>query len=311
MPSVTAIVVHHANIQDTFECVASLVSAERVPDEVIVVDNSEAEFDAKEFNIPFKRSDSGRLELSFSPNACAPAYRVNWLQTKNNGYAAALNTGIKNSQSDFYWLLNNDLVVESNALKNLLEYAARNASKRLGVIGCKVMFSEQRNVINAVGGKFNKWTGGGYNVGSRQTDEKQFDTGDVDIDYAYGAAMFVSSEYVRVVGSLDESYFLYFEELDWTVRGKEKGFTTGYCPSCVVFHKQGASTGKKIKQAHRTDDTARWHYTNLVRFYRKHHPTLLFVPYLRLSVLAFKRLLQGRTGEAKLILKTMVGVTRP
>lgn len=310
MSTVTAVIVHHANLHDTFACVASLVTGDRVPENIIVVDNSEADFDISEFNIPFQRVGEKEFELSFAYNACAPPYSVKWLQTKNNGYAAALNVGIKKANADFYWLLNNDVTVAKDALKNLVNYAVQNTSKRLGVAGCKVMFHDRPNVINAVGGKFNRWKGGGYNIGANQVDERQFDKNDVDIDYAYGAAMFVSKRFVEEVGLLDESYFLYFEELDWTTRGNKKGFATGFCSSCVVYHKQGATTGKKIKQAHQTSDTAHWHYRNLIRFYRKHYPALLFVPYARLGGLVVKRLLQGRNAEAKLILKTMLGATR-
>jgi GT2 family glycosyltransferase len=301
MSRVAVVIVHHANPADTFACVESLLMGTRVPDKLIVVDNGN---DAIDFTGTFEivSNENGLVGLRH----ITTGHQIDWLKADNRGYAAALNDGIRSLQKhnvDYFWLLNNDLAAEPDALQRLIEFADVNKNKRLGLIGCKVKFYDRRDTLNAVGGRFFIWKAGGYNIGANQKDNGQFDNNNVHIDYPYGAAMLTSAAFINDIGLLDESYFLYFEELDWTVRGKRKGYQVGYCSACVVYHKQGASTGKQIKQAHTNAGTVNYQYGNLTTFYRKHYPLLLPIAYARLLALAAKRFSQNRSDEAKQILR--------
>jgi hypothetical protein len=57
--------------------------------------------------------------------------------------------------------------------------------------------------------------------------------------------MFVSSAFVNEVGLMDDDLFLYYEELDWCLRGRKYGWTYTYCPKALVYHKQGASINRE------------------------------------------------------------------
>ena len=63
--------------------------------------------------------------------------------------------------------------------------------------------------------------------------------------YAHGAAMMVRRETLEKAGPMPEIYFLYYEELDWSVRIREQGRRIVYDPRCTVFHKESATTGQQ------------------------------------------------------------------
>ena len=57
--------------------------------------------------------------------------------------------------------------------------------------------------------------------------------------------MMVKREVIERVGIMPEIYFLYYEELDWSVRIREQGWCIAYDPRCTVFHKESATTGQQ------------------------------------------------------------------
>lgn len=75
-------------------------------------------------------------------------------------------------------------------------------------------------------------------------DDGSFDT-PRDTPYAHGAAMMVRREVPAKAGTMPDIYFLYYEELDWSVRIREQGWQIAYDPRCTVFHKESATTGQE------------------------------------------------------------------
>ena len=63
--------------------------------------------------------------------------------------------------------------------------------------------------------------------------------------------MLVSRDFLDEVGLMDESYFLYYEETDWAMRGKER-YRLAYADDAVVYHKEGASIGSSHQRAKRS-----------------------------------------------------------
>src|SRR5690606_28850584 len=72
------------------------------------------------------------------------------------------------------------------------------------------------------------------------------------IDYVVGASMLVPRSFLQEVGLLCEDYFLYYEELDWIYRGKEKKWTIDWCESSLVYHKEGGSIGSSANPKKRS-----------------------------------------------------------
>jgi GT2 family glycosyltransferase len=80
-------------------------------------------------------------------------------------------------------------------------------------------------------------------IGCGEEDKGQYDTPH-PTPYAHGAAMMVKREAIEKVGLMPECYFLYYEELDWSMMMTRAGYDIWYEPACTIFHKESQSTGQ-------------------------------------------------------------------
>lgn len=229
----------------------------------------------------------------------------------NKGFAAANNQGIQTAQklnAEYFWLLNNDTVIESDSLQALIRFAEKIKTKKQqpGLIGSKVLFYHNRNIIQTIGGVFNPYTSRQYHKGLNEIDNGQFDTDKIKIDYPYGASIFFDRNFLNQVGFMSEKYFLYFEELDWATRSKRLGFESRFCFDSRVFHKQGNSTGKKMNKARSPFNTC-LKSRNLLLFYHQFYFFLLPAAWFRLLFNALKAVLKNNIAETKIIFKVLLG----
>jgi len=254
MPKVSIIILNYNNWQDTIECLESIVLLIYENFNVIIVDNKSSN-DSVENLINWLQIKSSNVSMQFSFNkkVCS-----NFLIEKkeyiliqsneNNGYASGNNTGISYAMKiynpDYYWIINNDTVVSSDSLSNLVSYSFVNKKSKLGIIGSKLIYYYNQNFIQGIGGKYNIWTGKSKHIGDGlPVINKEIDNYNLNkIDYVIGAALFTSKLFIKDIGLLNEKYFLYFEEIDWVLRGNLKGYGIGYCPSSIILHKEGGST---------------------------------------------------------------------
>ena len=165
----------------------------------------------------------------------------------NCGFAAANNAGIDwlagcGQSFDYYWFLNNDTRVDSDALGALLARTRR--SDTAGMYGSVVLDEREPHPVQALGGgHYRGLTAQARHVGEGRSSGESWDTEDVErsLSYIYGASVLVSREFLSRVGPMCEDYFLYNEELDWAFRGRARGFTLGFADGSIVYHKGGAS----------------------------------------------------------------------
>jgi GT2 family glycosyltransferase len=77
-----------------------------------------------------------------------------------------------------------------------------------------------------------------------------YDSPASEMNYVIGASMFVDKAFIADVGLMCADYFLYFEEIDWAERGRQRGWEIGYCWKSKIYHKEGESThcGYKSKE---------------------------------------------------------------
>ena len=162
---------------------------------------------------------------------------------RNLGFAGGNNLGFAAATGDYLLLLNNDTEVTEDTLHYLCETPRRRPLDRRGLSenpGFSLLrstFSSRATrpltritLRNALIGFENLTTG---------------DTTPHDTPYAHGAAMMVRRETLEKAGPMPEIYFLYYEELDWSVRIREQGRRIAYDPRCTVFHKESATTGQQ------------------------------------------------------------------
>lgn len=189
-----------------------------------------------------------------APDTVAPITGKNsltLLQTgRNGGYAFGNNVGIRQALHDgcdYFWVINNDTEVEPDSMTQLCRRMADDP--KIGICGSTLVYAGQRDTVQAYGGaKFLPLKGRSYAIGGFARRDDAIDAAAVEADMSFvnGASMLVSRDYLQAVGLMKEDYFLYWEEIEWCVRGRGR-FTLGYAPGSIVYHKVGASIGTKDK----------------------------------------------------------------
>lgn len=141
-----------------------------------------------------------------------------WLP-ENLGYAGALNRcigwGRRTQAPDRFWLLNNDIAPEPDALAQLV--AAMEGNPRIGLCGSALMEWDRPAHYQAIGGRFNRVLATGSHLKERPAGVPASANLYLGIDYPVGASLLASRAFVDAVGLMDDGYFLYYEEMDWEI----------------------------------------------------------------------------------------------
>lgn len=226
----------------------------------------------------------------------------------NLGFAGACNVGIRYATRDpsceYIWLLNNDTVVEPRALSALVNRL--EARPRAGQCGSRLLRYREPDCIEALGGEqYVRWSGATRPVGAGHGATIAVDVADIErrLSYVGGASLCVTRRFVERVGLMEESYFLYFEEIDWARRGGSR-FTLAYAHDSVVYHKHGQSTGGD-GTASRSLLADFFVQRNRLAFTRRHFPLTLPVVWANQLVTLIGCALTGRMDRAGVILRAM------
>lgn len=223
-PLVTIISISYDHPEVTCQMLASLREISYKNIEIIVVDN---------------------CSPNQSPDIIAQLYpEVQLVKlAKNTGFAGANNIGIKMAKGEYVLLLNNDTEVTPGFLEPII--AKFKSNPDIGIISPKIKFFYNPDTLQfTIISPLNEITARTVAYGYGIKDIGQFES-DSPTAYAHGAAMMAPLAAIRKVGLMPEIYFLYYEELDWCERFKEKGYSIYYVHNSLVYHKESISTGKK------------------------------------------------------------------
>jgi len=222
--------------------------------EVIVVDNA---------------SDDGSVEMIRQK---FPSVKL-FANSRNLGFAAANNIGLKEATGEYVLLLNPDTIVQEDTFRVMREYLEQHPD--VGLAGCKILnpdgtlqlacrrsFPTPWVAFTKVAGLsamfprskvFNK-----YNLEYLNPDDSY------EVDAVSGSFMFVRRDILQSVGNLDEQFFMYGEDLDWCYRIKNAGWKVSYVHNTQIIHYKGES-------ARRSDiDEVKVFYQAMRLFVRKH-----------------------------------------
>ncbi len=239
---ISIIIVHYNTPKDTKTCLQSLFALQHDSFQyhIIVVDNGSKEA----FSLPSSLlAEHPEIELIRSES--------------NLGFSGGNNLGLQyavdHHDSDFFLLLNSDTVVDPAFLQNMFQLASKEAG--IGLVVPKIYFHRgyefwqddyQRDELHKV-----LWYAGGsidwqnllaFHIGVDEVDRGHFDSVS-ETEFATGCALLLSREALERVGLLDEAFFLYLEDVDYSVRVKEAKLRVLYCPTAKVWHKISRSTG--------------------------------------------------------------------
>ncbi len=165
---------------------------------------------------------------------------------KNLGFSPAYNSGIRDALErgfEFFVLLNNDTWVAQDLLAELLQ--AIEEDDRLGAVCPKIYFASRPETIWYAGGDFSLWTCRPRHRGWKELDRGQFDTAR-QITLATGCAMLVRCSALQEVGLLDERFWAYLEDVEWSVRFLKSGYKLSFAPKARVWHRCGETSVKKL-----------------------------------------------------------------
>ncbi len=225
--------------------------------------------------------------------------------TENLGYAGGNNLGIKYALSkndfEYIWILNNDTVVREDTLQNLVKCAEEKGEK-VNPLGSLLLYYNNPNLIQAVGGKFNIFVGAGSHVLANKplTENIKRYIENVKIDYPIGASLFFNKKFLKEVGLFDERFFIYFEEIDICDRGRKKGYTPDICIDSILYHKE-ASTIDSITENSVFGDF--YAMRNRIAYAKKHGKLRTALAYFSLLIAFINRLRRKEIDKAKNIIR--------
>lgn len=293
---IAVIVLNWQGWPDTLQCLESLhrLTWPTQPSTIIVCDNA-SENDSFSRILTWARQYYAETAIGLFHH---PPHNPSCLQHKpfvliqtgaNLGFAGGHNVGLCYALAQgygYFWLLNNDTVVDSCALTALYQCAQQD--KAIALWGSTMIDFEQRDKVACAGGcyYFPRLTVFKRVLGDSPLQKVMQQTTPVKLDYVYGAALFLRATAVTEVGLLNEEYFLFYEELDYTQRLKQHGYHIGWCKASWVYHKGSASVGS-VKTGSQQQRQRAHYYENLstLKYTARFYPRwLLWVMALRWSL---------------------------
>ena len=218
---VSIITINYNGLEDTCALIETIPFNENV--EVIVVDNASKNLEAETISQRFPR--------------------VNVIKSERNlGFAGGNNLGIQAAHGKYLLLINNDTIIREFNIQALID--RMELSPDIGVVCPKIRFSWGNNPIQFAGyTKLSRITVRNYAIGFNEEDHGQYETAH-PTPYAHGAAMLIRRDAINKVGLMPECYFLYYEEIDWSMMFTRAGYQIWYEPKCTIFHKESQATGQ-------------------------------------------------------------------
>lgn len=159
-------------------------------------------------------------------------------RSRNGGFAAGVNDGIRVADTPYIAVINDDAVVQPGSLGTLVE-ALENAPDSVVAAAPKVLFPGGTHIDSV--GVVIRPNGEAFSAGAGQPDLGQFDADRTVLGPCLSAALFRREAFDRI-GLLDERYFLYYEDVDWALRCYLSGHETVFVPSATVVHEHAATT---------------------------------------------------------------------
>ena len=315
-PSLGVVIVTYDSGQDGLVCLETLLSAalaDGVRLRVVVVDNASTD------GTPGRITDwaAGRgdvvlpQDLPVGPPVPRPLSLGDGTQGDapltllragvNGGFAAGVNLGLayllRDPALERFWILNPDSIVPPGTPR---AFATHPAPDGFGLIGGRVIYRERPDMIQMDGGVIDRRTGVTHNL-NQFRDPATTPPPDPDrIDFVSGANLVVSRAFIDAAGPMPETYFLYYEEVDWALR--RGALALLHCPGGIIHHVSGASIGSGAPGRRITPFALYFRYRARMRFVRRHLPRAWPGAWAYTLAKLAQALLRGQTAEAAAML---------
>lgn len=223
---VAIILVNYNGIEDSLKCIDSINESTCIKDiNILFVDNA-------------SKNDETLIVKDRYPSV------ITFRSDINGGFSYGNNIAIKYALEkgyEYICLLNNDTVIDKHMIELLRDKCDSNTATT-----CKMYYYSKPNVINYAGGYFDNIRGLSLHIGLDEVDSGKHDISK-EVDFITGACIMLHKKTIEKIGLLDESYFMYWEDDDYSKRLSLNGIKMLYIPKAKLWHKVGASSGNKSK----------------------------------------------------------------
>ena len=288
-PKIAIIIINWNTYQLTFNCLKSLKACTYKNKTIFLVDNGS------------KDGSGDKIAFEFPD--------INFIKNEiNEGFTGANNKALKvilKQNFDYVLLLNNDTEVKPNFL-SLLE-ARMDSDQNLAATQPLILDFPNKNTIWNGGGSFNSFFGLSktrYN-GLIYKPQLKIET---FTEWISGCCILVKIEVIKEVGLLDNRFFAYFEDVDWSIRMTKLGYKLGVVPKSIIYHQSSGST-KMNNTSNEGNLSPYAHYLNVrnhIYLIKKH--TFFFNSFgcwiyqiLKITSYSIYFILRGRFGKFKMV----------
>ena len=256
--------------QDTLECLETVFRSDYDNFSVVLVDNASSDasiqmiekwvegdehspensayedlFNKKRPTIQFNgvvklsNDDLSKLEQHFTVQSSEQRSLLIIANSKNDGFALGSNLGLAIAEqrygSEYFFLLNNDTVIEPDTISQIIRYSGNHLE--LGVLTSAIYYYDDRDRVANLGGKITVW-------GNRKYFTSPDEAAKSDISFATGCALLVKNETLSSVGKLSETFFFGEEDFEYCLRLRKANIKLGCAYESRVYHKISSSSDK-------------------------------------------------------------------
>ncbi len=219
-PEISIVLLNVNQHKITIDCIKSLRDNDYTNFEIVLVDNGSTDESVKIFYSLIQEFSNLKL-----------------IENRENlGFAEGNNVGIRNCDGNYILLLNNDTIVKKNFLSSMIE--ATKKFPKAGAFGPKMYFWDKRSEIWHIGGEITMFL-------NFVTTPLKYKDIYKKVSWLSGCALMMKKETIQKVGLLNESFFIYLEDVEWSIRATKAGYDLIYVPDAELWH-IGSISSKKI-----------------------------------------------------------------
>ena len=289
VPRIAIIIINWNTYQLTFNCLKSLEACSYKNKTIFFVDNGSND------------GSGDKIALEFP--------EINYIKNeKNEGFTGANNKALNiilKQSFDYVLLLNNDTEVEPNFLSLLA--ASMESDKNLAATQPLILDFPNKNTIWNAGGSFNTFFGLSKTryKGLIYKPKLKIET---FTEWISGCCILVNIGVVKKVGLLDNRFFAYFEDVDWSIRMTNQGYKLGVVPKSIIYHHTSGST-KKNNTSNEGNLSPYAHYLNVrnhIYLIKKHNSFFNNIgswiyQILKITSYSIYFIFRGRFGKFKMV----------
>jgi GT2 family glycosyltransferase len=249
-PLVTLISVNFNQAEVTLDMIKSVLDNAYAQKQLILVDNGS----------------------KISPEPLLPkGENIHFIRSERNlGFSGGNNLALPHAKGKYLFFINNDTILTEGCIHTLVSYM--EAHPKVVMASPLICFDlDQTKGIETIQyagmTALHTVTGRNIQVGKLEPNAGQYQE-PMPTAYAHGAAMMVRADAIKDIGIMDDQFFLYYEEMDWSARATKAGYDVMVVPQAKIYHKESLTVGEDSPLK------TYFHTRNRIYFVRRNFPFL-------------------------------------